>query len=539
MVVFDELVRDLSKLCFEEDEEARKLSSAPASSGGSESNGSGGGEGGKRRKMIAMGVGFDRETGRRRDVVVREESSMPPPLFASQPAEAPAAVVCVDEGAVREDVVQRLVRIDRDVEGMRALLRGDLPDTSASSGGAGSVGSGGGGGGRKSDEYTRYDLITRTIFTEWIIPTPMQQKGFQKMIALSLPIIFKRSWRTEQTRILEYTQLEYSGKELGLLINAPRRFGKSVTVGVFAAAMLRYCRGISIIICANSVPAAQLLMRETQKYCVTFGNVSPAGRRAGGSDQLLRRGYNMAMGSETIEYYPASGVCNKCRITGATTNAVRGSGGDLLILEEAAFMKPEFLLQGVFPMLQMSGTVAIGISTPSERDNGKWESMLGAQNKDGTQIFAKYVVSEICGDCVMLGKEVCPHSNAVIPGHISANRREMVKQLYGSDDISRAREMGGAAVSQQVPVFNKECIDWLFDREYSSEHTISDLPRAYVPNRWYIAIDPAGGGQGSEHSWFSFCIQRDTPSQAFGRLLVRCPFSVATASFGSGSGGGG
>ena len=53
----------------------------------------------------------------------------------------------------------------------------------------------------------------------------------------------------------------------------------------------------------------------------------------------------------------------------AASKTLRGSGGDVLWLEEAAFMPPALFFEVVLPLLEVERTSLLAISTPSPEGN--------------------------------------------------------------------------------------------------------------------------------------------------------------------------
>ena len=65
---------------------------------------------------------------------------------------------------------------------------------------------------------------------------------------------------------------------------------------------------------------------------------------------------------------------------------LRGTGGDLVILEEAAFIDESVFNEVVIPLLEVSNTVLVGISTPLDKNN-YYSSLVNLVDDQGKRVF--------------------------------------------------------------------------------------------------------------------------------------------------------
>ena len=65
---------------------------------------------------------------------------------------------------------------------------------------------------------------------------------------------------------------------------------------------------------------------------------------------------------------------------------LRGTGGDLVILEEAAFIDESVFNEVVIPLLEVSNTALVGISTPLDKNN-YYSSLVNLVDDQGKRVF--------------------------------------------------------------------------------------------------------------------------------------------------------
>ena len=83
-----------------------------------------------------------------------------------------------------------------------------------------------------------------------------------------------------------------------------------------------------------------------------------------GEEQFIKRK------GEILYYYgPTKGDVRKCSSYPSGSKALRGVGGDVIYLEEAAFMDLKMFNEVIVPLLELETTALICISTPQDSTN--------------------------------------------------------------------------------------------------------------------------------------------------------------------------
>ena len=77
---------------------------------------------------------------------------------------------------------------------------------------------------------------------------------------------------------------------------------------------------------------------------------------------------------------------------------IRGVGGDLILLEEAAFMPIKMFHEVIVPLLELETTALICISTPQDSSNF-YSMMFEMVDQAGEKLFNQIQISMVCDDC--------------------------------------------------------------------------------------------------------------------------------------------
>ena len=129
------------------------------------------------------------------------------------------------------------------------------------------------------------------------------------------------------------------------------------------------------------------------------------------------------------------------------------------------------------------------LSSPEGNEN-YYSQLLNLQDPlTGGKFFRVYENIMICKDCQKLDREQaiqCDH----VPQQahwLSAKKGQRLKLLYKSNPAMAMREFGGMVVSDFLPAFRKEEINYLFDLR-------PKVPTTAAPRYIFTAADPNGGG---------------------------------------------
>jgi len=156
-------------------------------------------------------------------------------------------------------------------------------------------------------------------------------------------------------------------------------------------------------------------------------------------------------------------------------------GGNILILEECAYIPSATFFEVILPILSLATTSLIGITTVS----GASDNYINNLIRMG--IFEHFEIVLVCKTCRRAGKiSECTHESTKRPKWQSQERASMIKTVYGAakSDV-HAREAVGVLVEQDMKCFKKDKVLTMFQAYRHS------LPRK--ANELFVVIDPCGG----------------------------------------------
>ena len=202
-----------------------------------------------------------------------------------------------------------------------------------------------------------------------------------------------------------------------VLCLTPRRFGKTTAVAMFIAAYAM-CVPHSVQSVFSTGRRASQKLLELIKDIVKKTPASDHIVKANQEELILKFG---SFDLRKIASYPSH------------AKTLRGVGGDVLYLEEAAFLDTEVFNQIIVPLLEMDTTALIGISTPQDSQNF-YSEMFELKDATGQNFFRTIRVSLVCQACQDAGKgSECTHNQDLIPPWKSAAKLDLVRALYGDN----------------------------------------------------------------------------------------------------------
>jgi hypothetical protein len=155
----------------------------------------------------------------------------------------------------------------------------------------------------------------------------------------------------------------------------------------------------------------------------------------------------------------------------------------VVILEEAAFMSEQVFWKVVYPLMGVDDTAVLAISTPDDEFNYYSELLA-------LKLFREIYLGADCSTCMEAGVP-CIHSKLLMPVWKSEGRQNRLQQM-NKDKALHDRENLGKINSNKNYLFKKQWIDAFNKR--ASHHF------QYNPQVIHCAIDPAGGGEGSDYT---------------------------------------
>ena len=171
----------------------------------------------------------------------------------------------------------------------------------------------------------------------------------------------------------------------------------------------------------------------------------------------------------------------------------KGTGCDIIILEEAAYCNSEFFYESVAPLMLISTTCLIAISTLISEINFYTRLMKIRDKHTGAPIFTCLQIQLSCPACTE--KQVdCPHMYHLIPRWQSSGKHQRLKAIMQDRPDLIQSELAGLAFDSLQQCFRPCDIELMFNQPvpFHDMHPII-----------YIFIDPAAGGPGSDYAVLS------------------------------------
>ena len=179
------------------------------------------------------------------------------------------------------------------------------------------------------------------------------------------------------------------------------------------------------------------------------------------------------------------------------SQSLKGVGGSIIILEEAAYCDVQMINEVVLPLLSVRSSVLLCISTLLETSN-HYSRMFTLKTPNGKPLFETMQISLVCAECLRTpNPERCNHRVADMPRWLSSQKMETIRALMADDPAMLLRESMGVSAETTTRAFNETHIAQFIAR-----------PRTAPARRLshiYVSVDPAGGGS-SNFAISSICL---------------------------------
>jgi len=258
-----------------------------------------------------------------------------------------------------------------------------------------------------------------------------------------------------------------------ILVCCPRRFGKTTAVSMFVAAMLYAVPDTWISCFSTGQRASTTLLDQAARF---FGTLP------GSKDKLLKKNQEQffARGADGADV-------RRFHSFPSSVAGLKGQGGKVIILEEASRLDEAVFNEVCLPLLGVSNTSLLAISTPLD-ENNFFSQLLLSKKPNGAPLFKVLQIELVCATCREAKATECPHNANLLPSWKSAARGELVKSLMENNKDMWLREQAGVITSRDTAAFDRAAIERCFANRFPLSRLIIQ------DNRVYITVDPSGGG---------------------------------------------
>lgn len=178
----------------------------------------------------------------------------------------------------------------------------------------------------------------------------------------------------------------------------------------------------------------------------------------------------------------------------------KGTGGDVLILEEAAYCDEGFFYETVAPILSIGSASLVAISTLTSEINFYTRLIQMVDPATERPLFAIRCIELCCERCKADGKQTeCVHMLHLVPMWQSEERHRKLKIMMQDRPDLIQSELAGLAFDSLQQVFRKSDI--------AIAMALKPLPLPDNPFV-FIVIDPAAGGPQSDYAVVSIMRER-------------------------------
>ncbi len=187
---------------------------------------------------------------------------------------------------------------------------------------------------------------------------------------------------------------------------------------------------------------------------------------------------------------------------GVQIGTTKGTGGDVLVLEEAAYCDEGFFYETVAPILSIGSASLVAISTLTSEINFYTRLIKMVDPATERPLFAVRCIELCCDKCKEDGKaHECVHMLHLVPRWQSEERHRKLKVMMQDRPDLIQSELAGLAFDSLQQVFRKSDIELMF--------SVAPLPAEYKCTVW-VVIDPAAGGPQSDYAVVSIVRTRGT-----------------------------
>ena len=178
-------------------------------------------------------------------------------------------------------------------------------------------------------------------------------ESFLQAVALHL---YKDDPEVDMDKIMSMN--EWPNLKQQCLCLTPRRFGKTTAVAMFVASYFLSVEKAQLCIFSTGKRASDGMLDKVHEFIKLI-------------DEQMGTNYDKTCKrkGEFLFYYGEGNDVRKVASYPSGSDKLRGVGGDLILLEEAAFMPIKMFHEVIVPLLELETTALICISTPQDSNN--------------------------------------------------------------------------------------------------------------------------------------------------------------------------
>jgi hypothetical protein len=296
------------------------------------------------------------------------------------------------------------------------------------------------------------------------------------------PHIYGSDFESNRQKIL--AMFNRQSFTMGSIIMTPRRFGKTTGVSMAIAVCMYVCRGTNFMVFSTGQEMSTELMQKVKGF---FMQLPDAESRVLRSDvKRFVTTYADESKSKSKSSLFQAGRYNCLKARAATVQGNKGITADVFILEEASRIPEQILHEVIAPMMKVSNSSLVALSTHIGKDN----YFTKLFENDTNDLLLKVKIELLCQKCRddAVDPSLCRHLDHLNPHWLSGSDVNKVKLLMGSNDKMFAQEVMGAMWDDNNLVFENSWLQYFKKKQPRYQLT-------YDPDLFIVSmVDPAGGG---------------------------------------------
>lgn len=168
---------------------------------------------------------------------------------------------------------------------------------------------------------------------------------------------------------------------------------------------------------------------------------------------------------------------------------------NVIIFEEAAFIDPDVVNTVAVPLMGVTGTVTLAISTPGDDEDNYYSGFmeLPSEEDPNEKMFKIVRIGLACEKCMLKGEaSSCTHKAHLLPPWKSSSRQKKIAIIQKQFKSTFERETLGLMATSQDTIFSEKII-----RRFNEAPTFMwTVSTPFI----FVGIDPSGGGSKSNYS---------------------------------------
>jgi hypothetical protein len=311
------------------------------------------------------------------------------------------------------------------------------------------------------------------------------QKRFHDAIFQTLaPHIYKDDFLYRRDELLDKFGRE--AFNMAAMIMTPRRWGKTTATAMAIAVVLYIGRGINILVFSTGQDMSTTLMNKVKGYFMQLPRAEK--RLLSTTDKRFLVSHIDEPPGKSKTLVIQSGRHNSLLARAATVSGNKGVTADVFVLEEASRIPKQILHEVIAPMLKVSNSVLLALSTHLGEDN-YYTKLFDRQGPEMDELFVRIRVELMCAACKERSANPldCNHLEHLHPPWLLGGNSQRVKLMMEDDEQLYAQEVLGAIWSDKACVYDRKWIKALEERKPRVIERASQLFALTM-------MDPAGGG---------------------------------------------